>query len=139
MAAIVVDGSLKSSNWTKKKPADYKGKDLDNALKAYEALADKKITVPAALPTMPKHSASAMEQCIKDMQAAIAEMQKATTHLKQMATSLQKVSTAGNATANELRKLAEDKQGADKKSYLDGASTASAIALEASQMAKQVQ
>jgi len=139
MAAIVVDGSIKTSNWAKSKPADYKGKDLDNSLKEYEALAGKKVKVPAALPTMPKHTASEIEQCIKEMQAAITELQKASEHLKQLATSLRKVSTAGNKTASELQKLAEKKQGADKNSYLDGASTALAIATEASHMAQKIQ
>ena len=43
MGATVVNTSLTVSAWTKAKPADFKGKDLENALKGAEGLDAKKI------------------------------------------------------------------------------------------------
>src|SRR5688572_16764675 len=101
MAATVVDTSVKTANWSKKKPADYSGKDLDNAIKAYEALIDKQVTIPADLPTMPKMTIKDFENCIADMQQTVKDFEKAVVHLKQVVGALQKVSSAGDKTAAE--------------------------------------
>jgi len=139
MGATVVNTSVKTANWSKKKPADYSGKDLDNALKAYESLVDKDVSIPADLPTMPKQAVKDFENCIKEMQAAIADFQKAVAHLKQLIAALQKVSSAGEKTAGELQKLAKDKKGAEAKAYSEAATVASGIAAQASEVAKKMQ
>ena len=139
MAATVVDPSVKSANWSKKKPADYSGKDLDTALKSYEQLSGKDVSVPASLPTMPKQCVSAFEKCIKEMQSAITDMQKAVAHMKQLDKSLQAVASAANKTVSELEKAGKDKQGNDKRAYMDASSAASAIGAQALASAKSLQ
>jgi hypothetical protein len=139
MAATVVNTSIKTANWSKKKPADYSGKDLDNALKAYETLVEKDVSIPADLPTMPKQAVKDFENCIKEMQTAVTDFQKAVTHLKQLIAALQKVSAAGEKTAGELEKLAKDKTGAEAKAYSEAATVASGIAAQASEVARKMQ
>jgi hypothetical protein len=139
MGATVVDTSVKTATWAKKKPSDYSGKDLDNAIKAYEAIADEQVLVPGELPTMPEVSVKKIQSCIEDMQSAVKDFEKAVAHLKKLIAALQKVSSAGDATAGELQKLAKDKKGAEAKAYSDAASTASGIAAQASAVAKKLQ
>jgi hypothetical protein len=139
MGATVVSTSVKSATWSKKKPADYSGKDLDNALKAYETLAGKDVSIPADLPTMPKQTVKDFEKCIKEMQAAVTDFQKGVAHLKQLIAALQKVSAAGEKTAGELQRLAQDKKGSEAKAYSEAATTASNIAAQAGEVAKKMQ
>jgi hypothetical protein len=138
MAAVVVDGSISSKNWKKDKPKDYDGSALDSALAAYEKLADKKVTKPT-IPTMPKDSAKAYEDCIKELETAAKEMKTAAGHFKDLAKALDAVNTAAKSTEKELRKLCDDSTDKDKrKAFLDGASTASAIAGQASDMSAKI-
>src|SRR5262245_33806783 len=100
MGATVVSG-LSSANWTKSKPADYKGQDLDRALKVYDAFSGKSnITIPGNLiPKVPKATIGEIEGCIKDLTNAITELQKGLVILKQVATALQGVQGAAGKTS----------------------------------------
>jgi len=125
MGAIVVSG-LSSGTWAKAKPADYKGQELDKALKAYEAQAPKSILVPANLPKLPKAKIGEMETCIADLESAAGEIKKALAILKQNVAALKTVQGAAGKTAADLRKLAKDKP-ADKNKYENAASEADSI------------
>src|SRR4026209_1401214 len=61
MGATVVDSSVNASNWNKQKPDGFDSKDLDKAIKAYEALVSKAPSVPASLPTMPAQNVKEYE------------------------------------------------------------------------------
>jgi hypothetical protein len=129
MAATVVDTSVKAAAWTKAKPADYKGKDLETALKAAEGFDTKKIAMPAKLPTVPKLKISEIEKCITEMEADLVTLQKALAELKKIQASLQAVSSAASKTASELEKMEKDKNASDakKQEYRSAAHTASGI------------
>ena len=129
MAATVVDGSLKASTWTKAKPADYKGKDLETALKAAEGYDTKKLAMPAKLPAVPKLKISDIETCITELEADLVTLQKALAELKKIQASLQAVSSAASKTASELEKMENDKKTSDdkKREYRSAAQTASSI------------
>jgi hypothetical protein len=139
MAATVVDTSVKTANWAKKKPADYSGKVFDNALKAYETLCEEQVTISAEFPTMPKIAVKAFQDCIAEMKQTVKDFEKAVTHMQKVIAALQKVSSAGETTAGELQKLAKDKKGADAKAYSEAATVASGIAAQASSVAKKMQ
>lgn len=138
MGATVVDTSLNLANWTKNKPSDYKGTDLDTALKAYEAVKKKSVTMPAQLPTPPASSVSGLEKCIKEIQSVVTDMQKGVTYLKELSTGLQKVGTAASKTAGDLQKLAKDKDGQSKKEYMNAATVASGMGSQAASLVKQL-
>jgi hypothetical protein len=137
MGATVVNTSLTVSAWTKAKPSDYKGKDLENALKGAEGFDAKKIAMPAKLPTVPKLKISEIETCITEMEADIITLQKALAELKKMQTAFQAVSSAANKTSSELEKMQNDKKASDdqKQKYQSAAQTASVIGSNAAGMA----
>ena len=134
MGATVVDTSLNSANWAKQKPSDYQNKDLDKALKAYESLAAKGVTMPGALPTMPKPSIKAIGTCVKELESAIKEFQKSTAGLTKLNESLKAVNGAASKASAELQKMAKDKQGEDKQKFISAASVASGLGSQASSM-----
>ena len=126
MGATVVNG-LTASYWASHKPADYKGQDLDKALKVYEPLASKGISIPGNLiPKVPKATAGEIDTCIKDLQSAITELQKGQAFLKQIVAALQAVTGASGKAAADLRKLAKGKD-ADKDACENAAITADSI------------
>jgi hypothetical protein len=137
MGATVVNTSLTVSAWTKAKPTDFKGKDLENALKGAEGLDAKKIAMPAKLPTAPKLKISEIESCITQMEADIVTLQKALAELKKMHSALQAVSSAANKTSSELEKMQKDKKASEdqKQKYHSAAQTASVIGSNAASMA----
>jgi len=127
MGATVVSGNLSSAYWAKSKPADYKGQDLDRALKSYEGLAGKSITIPSSLiPSVPKSSIKEVEKCITQLQAAVTELQKGVGILKQTVGALKAIQGAAAKAAGELRKQA-DGAGANKQAYQNAAGVAEAI------------
>ncbi|HEX2474373.1 MAG TPA: hypothetical protein VHK01_06500 [Lacipirellulaceae bacterium] len=140
MGATVVSNSLTASSWTKAKPADYKGKDLENALKAAEGLDAKKIAMPANLPTVPKLKTSEIESCITELEADIITLQKALAELKKMESAYQAVSIAADKTTSELAKMEKDKKATDdqKQKYDIAAQTASVIGSNAASMAAKL-
>jgi hypothetical protein len=126
MGATVVN-ALTSSYWAGHKPADYKGQDLDKALKAYEPLAGKSVTIPSSLiPPVPKASVSAIDACIAKLKSAITELEKGKVILNQVATALQAVQTAAGKASADLIKLAKGKD-ADETEYKNAAITANSI------------
>jgi exonuclease VII small subunit len=139
MGAVVVDGSVSPANWKKDKPKDYTGGTLDSALAAYEKLAGKKVSVPKDLPTMPKQSAKAFEDCVKEMESAIKELKAGASHLKDLGKALEAVNSAAKSTAAELKKLGDGKTAKDeRKAYFDASATASAIASKAGESASEI-
>src|SRR5258706_10974293 len=125
MGATVVT-SLTASYWTGHKPADYKGQDLEKALKAYEGVAGKTLTMITKLPTVPKATVSGIDTCIKELQAAITELQKTQATIKQFTGALQAVQGAANKTSGELTKLSKGKD-VDESEYKNAAISASSI------------
>ncbi len=138
MGAIVVN-ALSSANWAKSKPADYKGQDLDKALKAFEALSGKaSITIPGNLiPQVPKAAVGAIESCIKDLNTAVSELQKGLAILKPTVTVLQAIQGAATKTAGELSKMAKDKDG-DKGKYENAAASANAAGSAAANLLRDL-
>jgi hypothetical protein len=137
MGATVVSGNLSSAYWARSKPADYKGQDLDRALKSYEAVA-KGISIPGDLiPKVPKPRAGEIESCIKQLESAVTELRKALGVLKQMETALQAVQSAAGKAAGDLRKLAKGKD-SDKQAYENAAGVAEAIGGGASNALSQL-
>jgi chromosome segregation ATPase len=137
MGATVVNTSLTVSAWTKAKPADFKGKDLDNALKGAEGLDAKKIAMPAKLPTVPKLKISEIETCVTELEADIITLQKALAELKKMESAFQAVSSAANKTSSELQKMEKDKKASEdqKQKYHSAAQTASVMGSNAAGIA----
>jgi hypothetical protein len=127
MGAIVVGGGLSSSNWVRSKPSDYKGQDLDRALKSFEAVANKMPSIPSNLiPKAPKATIGEIDTCITGLESAVTELQKALALVKQIAAALESVQGASGKAAADLRKLAKGKD-ADKDAYDNAASVAESI------------
>ncbi len=141
MGAKVVDTSLKASSWTSKKPPDYKGKALEDALKKVEGIDLKKVAMPAKLPTVPKPTISEIEACITQTEADIITLQKALAEIRKLQSALQAVSSAASATSAELQKMAKDKKASEdqKNKYNSAAQTASFIGINASAAAKSLE
>ena len=127
MGATVVDG-LTASNWAENKPKDYKNQELDNALKAYEAIAAKGTVQIASnlMPSVPQAKIKEIEACIKGLNNAITELQKGMTSVKQVATALQAVQNASAKVSVELTKLSKGK-GVDQSQYEGASTSASSI------------
>jgi len=127
MGATVVSGGLSSANWARSKPADYRGQDLDRALKSYEALAGKSISIPNNLiPKIPKPRINEIDSCITQLESAVTELHKGLATLKQTVTALQAIQGAAGKAAGDLRKLAKGRD-SDKNAYETAASTAESI------------
>lgn len=112
MAARVTSiGDLSSSAWAGKKPKNYKGADLDKALKAWDALAAKPVKFPPDLiPAAPEGTLSKIEGCAVMVQAAIKEIDKLGADLEVRIKALKAVSAAAGKTNAELMKLSQDKK-----------------------------
>jgi hypothetical protein len=138
MGATVVNG-LTSSYWAGSKPKDYKGQDLDRALKAYEAVASKgKLTIPSNLiPKVPQSKIGDIDGCIKDLNNAVTELQKGLTALKQVATALQGVQSAAGKTSADLSKLSKGK-GVDPDEYQAASTKASSVGMLAGDALKDI-
>ncbi len=127
MGASTVNG-LTAAYWAKAKPDDYKGQDLDKALKTYEGVAGKAIKIPNDLiPKVPKPTIGEIEGCIKDLQSAVTELQKGITLLKPIITALEGVQGAAGKASADLRKQAKDKKDDAKEKYENAATTADSI------------
>jgi hypothetical protein len=112
MGARVADiGDLSSSAWAGKKPKNYKGADLDKALKAWESLAAKPVTFPPALiPAAPAFKLSEIEGCAVLLKAAITEVEKLKKAVSERVTALKAVATAGAKASADLMKLSKGKK-----------------------------
>lgn len=126
MGAKVIPTGLKAGDWAESKPSDYKGNDLDTALKAYEAEAAKGWTIPADPPT-----AKAGE-----IKTYIAELNKTLASLATLTAAAGKVSAAAAKTAADLKKLAKDAK--DPNAYNSAAGVASSIGANAAKVAKDL-
>lgn len=126
MGAKVISTGLKAGDWAESKPSDYKGNELDTALKAYEAEAAKGWTIPSGAPT-----AKAGE-----IKAYIAELNKTLTSLASLSAAAGKVSAAATKTAADLKKLAKDAK--DPNAYNSAAGVASTIGANAAKVAKDI-
>lgn len=132
MAATVING-LSASHWAGWKPADYKGQDLDSALKAYEPLAGKTITFASSLmPAAPKLNIRAIDGCIADLKTSITEMEKGKAILNQVAGALRAVQSAGFKVSADLNKLSKGKD-VDEQKYQAAATVAGSIASSAAE------
>jgi exonuclease VII small subunit len=141
MGATVVSGStaLTAANWAKSKPADYKGQDLDRALKSFEAAAGKSISIPNNLiPKVPKPSIGEIETCITGLESAVTELQKGLAILRQIVAALQAVQGAAGKAAGDLRKLAKGKD-SDKDAYESAAGAADFIGAAAGDALGKIQ
>ncbi|MCI0685240.1 MAG: hypothetical protein L0Y71_24335 [Gemmataceae bacterium] len=127
MAATVVN-ALSASHWAGHKPAGYKGQDLDKALKAYEPLAGKTITIPSNLiPSAPKAKVGEVDTCISKLKHAVTELEKGKVLLSQIATALKAVQSAALKASTDLNKLSKGKD-VDESEYKNAAISASSIA-----------
>ena len=127
MGASTVNG-LTAAYWAKAKPDDYKGQDLDKALKTYEGVAGKGLKIPSNLiPKAPNPTTSEIEACIKDLQAAITELQKGLALIKPILAALEGVQGAAGKASADLRKQSKDKQDDAKEKYNNAATTADSI------------
>jgi len=129
MGATSLGSGLSSANWAKSKPADYKGQELDNALKACETAGGKTPVIPNNLiPKVPKVSIAEITSCITDLQSALTELQKALTMLQQIKTALLAVQGAAGKASADLAKLAKGKDSdKDKEPYENAAGVANSI------------
>src|SRR5262245_38151182 len=127
MGATVVN-ALTASYWAGHKPADYKGQELDRALKAYEPLAGKSVTIPSSLiPPVPKSKIGDIDACIAKLKSAVTELEKGKVILNQIVTALQAVQAAAGKASADLTKLSKGKD-ADETAYKNAAITANSIA-----------
>jgi len=127
MGASSVNG-LTAAFWAKAKPNDYRAQDLDKALKTYEGVSGKALTIPNNLiPKAPKPTIGEIEDCIKELQSAVTELQKGLTLLKPIISALEGVQGAAGKASAELRKQAKDKQDDAKQKYENAATTADSI------------
>lgn len=112
MAARVASiGDLSASAWAGKKPKGYKGTELDKALKAWDALAAKPVTLAKDLiPSIPDAKISAIDACITKVKAAITAIDKAKGDVEQRVAALKAVAAAGAKASADLMKLSEDKK-----------------------------
>ena len=127
MGARVVN-ALTVSYWADHKPADYKGQDLDRALKAYESVAGKTVKIPSNLiPPVPKSTITDIDDCIAKLKSAITELDKGKVILNQIVTTLQAVQAAGGKASADLTKLSKGKN-VDETEYKNAATSANTIA-----------
>ena len=128
MAATVVN-ALTVSHWAENKPSDYKGTDLDKALKAYEGVAGKKaqIVTSAIDPLTKKAGVSDIDGYIATCKQAITVMEKAKVIQSEIANALKAVMNAGNKASADLGKLSKGKD-VDESKYKNASISASSIA-----------
>ena len=128
MAATVVN-SLTASYWAENKPSDYKGTDLDKALKAYEGVTSKKaqIVTSAIDPLTKKAGVSDIDSYIATCKQAISVMEKAKVIQSDIGNALKGVVSAGNKASGDLTKLSKGKD-VDESQYKSASTRASAIA-----------
>ena len=137
MGATVVNG-LTASYWASNKPADYKGQDLDKALKTYEPLGGKTLKIPSSLiPPVPKPTIGEIDDCIAKLKAAITELEKGKVTLNQIVTALQGVQAAASKTSADLTKLSKGKD-VDESEYKAAATRASSVGSLAADALKDV-
>ena len=127
MGARVISGDLTASNWTSKKPPDYKQSGLDKALKNWEKLAAKRVT-KVILPTGQK---------IKEWESLAKELGDFVKHLKECSTQLDAVISAAAKAQKELKQMASKGTGSNQEKYSEAANVASAIGSRAGDMKKE--
>lgn len=128
MAAIAISAKVDSESWTKAKPKDYKGADLDKALSAWETVKKK---APAATSKPQSNSIKGYEDAIQTAEGVVK-------YLKECDAQLDKVIATAKKTAAELSKLAEKLKGSDQKKYTDAASIASLVGSGAGELKKHI-
>jgi hypothetical protein len=127
MAATVVN-SLTASYWAENKPSDYKGADLDKALKAYEGVASKKAQiVTSTIDPLKKAGVSDIDGYIATCKQAITVMEKAKVIQSDIGNALKAVVSAGNKASSDLTKLSKGKD-VDESQYKSASTRASSIA-----------
>lgn len=133
MGAQVVDADLKATRWTAAKPKEYNGKDLENALKAFEKIDLARVPVPSAPVGVPPLSISKIDSAVKDMNADIKVLEAAKKTLQQAESAANTVCSTANKTNAELQKVIKDKKTSDeqKKKFQAAAEVALAMASKA--------
>lgn len=133
MAATVVHADLSSSSWLAKKPKEYTGKDLEQALKSLEKIDLNSISMPADAVGPPKLSLTAIKKASDTMDSYLKVLKTATDTLKKGEAAAKQVSSAASKTSSELQAMAKDKKTSDdvRKKCQDASSTASAIGAKA--------
>src|SRR5262245_8615654 len=127
MAAILHD-ALCASHWSGHKPADYKGQDLDKALKAYESAAGKLTDIPSNLiPPTPILRINQIDSCIANLKSAMSELDKCKATLNPAINALKAVQSAAGKTKAELTELSKGDD-VDQKTYTSAANEAGRIA-----------
>jgi hypothetical protein len=127
MGASVITVKLDAASWVKAKPDDYKGKELETALKKYESVSSK------GIPTMkgtPKGIAE-FQQCIKDLQSALDV-------LKPMHAALQDVAAACDKTIGDLSKQTKGKSDDDQAKYKQAQNIVQDISSRASKALNEI-
>ncbi len=121
MGATVIVVDLSVSSWTKQKPAAYKDKTLDAALKALEGVTGKEVKLSAD---------------------TISALEKRITWLKAYQAALNSVVSAAGAASSELAKLAvkaaKAKDDEEEAALTFGSSTAGIIGEKAAKALKTV-
>jgi len=125
MPAKVVNAELNAGVWIKAKPPDFKGKDLENALKRVEGIDAKNVAVPDIKSKTPKLKVHEIEDCITEMESDVAALKKTLAELNKIRAALQAVVTAADKTESELEKMQKDKKASDdqKQKYKSAAQT----------------
>jgi hypothetical protein len=129
MPAKVVNLKLNAGVWIKAKPPEFKGKDLELALKGVEGIDVKNVALPDFKSKAPKLKIYEIEDCIKEMESDLAALKKALAEMNKFLTALRAVQSAAEKTKDELEKMAKDQKASEdqKEKYKSAAQTASAI------------
>ncbi len=131
-----VANALTAGYWAGVKPKDYKGQDLDKALKSYEGVAGKTVKIPNNLiPGTPKATIGDIDDCIAQMKNAITELEKGKVMLNQTVTALQAVQSAASKASGDLMKLSKGKD-VDEDEYKNAATSANSVGDAASSKLK---
>ena len=142
MGVVNVAVVLSSANWTASKPADYKSTALEQALKAWDAMAKTQITIPKdMIPQPPACKVAALKDYAAELKKVISELDKGNALVNQFISGLGAVQAAGGKTAAELTAAAKAK-GIDEnkaKEYTYAAGQASSIASAAASAMKAYQ
>ena len=126
MAAIVHD-ALCASHWAGHKPANYKGEDLDAALKEYELAADNLTDIPHyVIPTARVWKIKQIDASMANLKMAIAALDRFRANLHPVINALRTVQAAADKAKAELTELAKSDE-VDAKQYLNAANQAAKI------------
>lgn len=147
MGVVSVSKVFSSEYWTGEKPAEYKGTELDKALQAWSALANKTVSIPKDLiPPQPKCKVGELGSYVDSLKEVVKKLDKYKEEVNKYISALNAVQAAGGKASSELTTISKGKnpQGqpldeATKEKYIRAASAASSIASAAASELKKYQ